>query len=51
MRHAFVHCRMTGTLPRVLGLLDRLQLVNLSNNALTGFLPATWGLLTNLTTL
>lgn len=44
-------CRMTGTVPRVLGLLSELQVVDLSNNVLTGFLPATYGLLTNLTTL
>lgn len=43
--------RITGTLPRVIGLLGNLQTLDLSSNEITGFLPTTWGLLSNLTTL
>ena len=44
-------CRITGTLPRVLGVLNNLTTLDLSSNQMTGFLPTTWGLLSNLTTL
>ena len=44
-------CRLTGTLPRVLGVLNNLQSVDLSRNRLSGFLPNIWGQLPNLTAL
>lgn len=36
--HAYT-CRLVGTIPAGLGMLDKLEAVDLSNNLLTGFLP------------
>lgn len=36
--HAYT-CRLVGTIPAGLGMLDKLVAVDLSNNLLSGFLP------------